>query len=91
MTGRRAVTDRDSIPDGDMGDLAVSPDGTASIAVGRDLLRLVGDTWAAVNLPPPQRASPWAGSLARAPDVAVSASPNRGEGDAERLRPTDGR
>jgi hypothetical protein len=89
--GSWAVTGRDSIPDGDMGDLAVGPDGNAWIAVGGDLLRLAGNTWAAVDPPPVQGASPWTGSLAVAPDGAVWASPNGGEGDSAEVLTYDGR
>jgi hypothetical protein len=89
--GAWAVTDRESIPDGDVGDLAVGPDGMAWIAVGGDLLRLVEDTWAAVDPPPVQGASPWTGSLAVAPDGAVWASPNSGEGDSAEVLAYDGR
>ncbi len=89
--GAWAVTDRDTIPKGDMGDLAVGPDGTAWIAVGGDLLRLVRDSWVAVDPPPVQGASPWTGSLAVAPDGTVWASANGGEGDSAEVLAYDGR
>jgi hypothetical protein len=88
--GQWEVAGRDSVPVGGLGDLAVAPDGTPWIAVGRDLLRLVGKHWVAVDPPPVTGGWPWTGSMAVAPDGTVWASSNSGELDAVRVLAYDG-
>lgn len=74
---------------GDIGDLAVAPDGTPWVSLGDDLLRLVGQRWVPVDPPPVTGAWPWTGSLAVAPDGVVWASPNT-QGDAGEVVAYDG-